>query len=111
MGARLLEWGARGRAVRRRAAIISHPRLWAGIDPAFRRLSRPQQIAFWRWGNGQPASNEFGREIEGNGGDEEQKGFEVVARWLGYPGAQSKVVRRRRSCKAESHRLYEVLFG
>jgi hypothetical protein len=81
------------------------------IDPAFRRLSRPQQIAFWRWGNGQPASNEFGREIEGNGGDEEQKGFEVVARWLGYPGAQSKVVRRRRSCKAESHRLYEVLFG
>jgi hypothetical protein len=81
------------------------------INPAFSRLSRPQQIAFWRWLNGQPPTNKFGREIESGEGHEEQEGFEAVARWLGYPAAQSKVVRNRRSCKAESRRIYEVLFS
>ena len=84
------------------------------INPTFVRLSRPQQIAFWRWLNSQPPSNKFGREIESiidHDGCEEQKGFAAVARWLGYPGSQSHFVRNRRSCKAESRRIYEVLFG
>ena len=84
------------------------------INPAFSRLSRPQQIAFWRWLTNRPPSNKFGGEIESiidHDGCEEQKGFAAVARWLGYPAAQSEAVRNRRSCKAESRRIYEVLFG
>ena len=67
------------------------------------RLSRPQQIALVKWLHNRPPGNRPGREVE-------QSGYRAIARWLGYPAAQSAVSRRRRRSQEQVRRTYEAWF-
>ena len=68
------------------------------------RISRSQQIALVKWLYNQPPSNRPGREIE-------QSGYRAIARWLGYPAAQSAVSQRRQRCREQVRRTYEAWFS